>query len=58
MLVLSVFILAFGFFFSVQNHQLFTELGVFHTKLFSNLNEASKAVDVILVVLIDVFIDL
>ena len=58
MLVLSVFILAFGFFLSVKNHQLFTELGVFHAKLFSNLNEASKAVDVILVVLIDVFIDL
>jgi hypothetical protein len=58
LLVLSVFILTLRLLFSIHNHQLLTELSVFHAELLSDLDETSEAVDVVLVVLVDVFVHL
>ena len=49
---------SFGFFLSVENHQLFGELLVGHTELFANLNESTEAVDVIRVFGVNLLVDL
>lgn len=47
-----------GFFFSVEYHQFFTELLVRHTKLLSDLNKTSEAIDVVRVIVVDLFVNL
>lgn len=56
--ILLVLVLATSFFFSVQDHKFLSELLVLHTELFSDLNEASEAIDVIRVLLVNVLVDL
>ena len=56
--VLCVLVLTLGFFITIESHQLLTEVRVLHSKLLADLNEASQAVNIILVLLVDLFVDL
>lgn len=47
-----------GFFFSVEHHQLLTELLVRHTEFLSDLNKTSKTIDVVRVIIVDLFVNL
>jgi len=46
-----------GLFFSVKNHELFTELLIWHSEFFSDLDKTSQAIDVVRVLSMDVFIN-
>lgn len=58
LLVLGVFVLALRFLLTVEHGKLFLELVVLHTKLATDGNETAQAVNVILVLLVDLFVDL
>jgi hypothetical protein len=45
-----------GFFFSVEDHQLFREVLVLHSQLFSDLDETSEAVNVIGALSVDILV--
>lgn len=47
-----------GLLLSIEDHQLLTELLVRHAKLLSNLDKASKAIDVIRVIVMDLLVHL
>ena len=55
MLVLE---LAASFLLSVQDHQLLCKLLVLHSEFLPDLDEASEAVDIVRVLLVNILIDL
>ena len=49
---------ALCFFLSIKDHELLTELLVWHSEFLSDLNKASEAINIVMVFTVDVFIHL
>ena len=57
LLVLGVFILALGFFLTIKHGQLLLELVVLHAKFTSDRHKTTQAVNIVLILLVNLFID-
>ena len=58
LLVLGVLVLPLGLFLSIQHGQLLLKLVVFHAELAPDRDETAQAVDIVLVVLVDLLVHL
>ena len=58
LLVLSVFILALGLFLTIEHGELLLELVVLHAKFTTDRHQTTQAVNIVLVLLVNLFIDL
>jgi len=53
LLVLRIFVLALGLFFTVQHSELLLELVVLHSEFSSDGDESAETVNVVLVIFVD-----
>ena len=58
LLVLSILVLSLSLLFTIKHRKLLLELVVFHTKLTSDGNESAQAIDVILILFVDLLVHL